>query len=157
RGGGGGVWDWGHGRAPPLQSRLSRRATIRSLPPLTIAQPLCHRPGAFASRHPRSRELTHRFLKEAPSLVAVLALPFGVKAGRTKFVAERRRIGPIEDEALSGQILLQIGIELSDAVALFQTRGIDVLSDNRADIIGQALPGALIGEEPEAIPHVARQ
>ena len=122
-----------------------------------MAQPLCHRPVAFESGHPRSRELTHRFLKEAPSLVAVLALPFGVKARRTKFVAERRRIGPIEDEALGGQILLQIGIEFSDVVTLFQSRSIDVLGDDPANIFGQALPGALIGEEPEAIPHVIRQ
>src|SRR5262249_42108123 len=122
-----------------------------------MAQPLCRWPGAFASQHLQSREPTHRLLKKAPSLVAVLALPFGVKARRAKLVTERRRIGPIEDETLGGQILLQTGIEFSDIVTLLQSSSIDVFGHDRADIFGQALPGALIGEEPEAIPHVVRQ
>src|SRR5205823_14770616 len=100
--------------------------------------------GELATRYRRSRELTYRFLQEAPSLLAIFALPFGIKAGGTQLATEWRGIGPIKNKALRSELLLQAGIELGNIVALLQTGGVDVLGHNGADIVRQALPSALI-------------
>ena len=52
-------------------------------------------------------QLADGLLKDRPRLVAVLALPLGVEPGLAQLVAERRRIGLVEDHALCGEVLLQ--------------------------------------------------
>src|SRR6266581_8749193 len=113
--------------------------------------------GELATRYRRSRELTDRFLQGAPCFLAIFALPFSIKAGGTKLAAERRGIGPVKNKALRSEVLLQAGIELGDILALLQTGGVDVLGHHGADIVRQALPSALIGQEPKAVPHVIGQ
>src|SRR4029077_12603869 len=113
--------------------------------------------GELTTRYRRSRELTHRFLQEAPRLLAIFAFPFGIKAGGTQLVTERRGIGPIKNKALRSEVLLQASIELGDIVALLETGGVDMLGHDGADIVRQVLPRALVGQEPEAVPHVIGQ
>src|SRR6266478_2018864 len=97
------------------------------------------------------RQFADRFLQQLPRPIAVFAFPLGIETGGTKLVTEWRNRRLVEDQAFAGQFLLQAGIELGNIGALIETGGIDVLGDNRAHILRQVLPGAAVGEEPEAI------
>src|SRR5258708_39547202 len=118
------------------------------------AQALSRQERGCAPANGGLRKLAHGLLEDRPSLIAVLGFPLRVEACGAKLVAERRRIRPIEHQTLGRQVLLQSRVQLGDVVALFQAGGIDVLGDDAAHIVRQRLPGAPVGQEPEAVPHV---
>ena len=65
--------------------------------------------------------------------------------------------GGVEDHAFFCQFLLQAGVHCCDVSALFHARFVDVFRNNLTQVGGQAFPGALVGEEPETVPHVVGQ
>ena len=99
----------------------------------------------------------HRFLQDPPRLVAEFSLPFGIKARLAELLAERRRVRLIENQTLRGQVLLKTGVQLGDVVALFPASVADVLRHHFSHVLGQPLPRAAVGEEPEPVPHVIGQ
>src|SRR4029078_3229405 len=91
-----------------------------------------------------SGKLADRLFEQLPGLVAVLALPFRIEAGRAKFIAERRHIRLVERQPLAGQFLLQSGIQLGDVLALLDAGRVDVFRDDGADVLRQLFPGAAV-------------
>ena len=63
-------------------------------------------------------------------------------------------IGLVEDKTLGREILLQSGVELGDIFTFLRASGIKVLGGDGTHAVGQSLPGAAIGQEPIAVPHV---
>src|SRR6185369_2423720 len=81
-----------------------------------------------------SRQLADGFFQEFPGLLAILALPLRVEAGRAELLAERRSVRLVEGQALAGEVLLQARIELGDIGPLVDGGRVDVLGDDRPDI-----------------------
>src|SRR5712671_2997981 len=96
------------------------------------------------------RQLADGFFEQRPGLVAIFALPFRIEPGGTKLFTERRDIRLVEHQTLGLEFATQIGIQLGRIAALVDRRRVDILGDYGADVFGNFLPGAAIGEEPEA-------
>src|SRR5471030_180843 len=93
-------------------------------------------------------------LEHAPRFGAELALPLFVEAGALQLGTERRRVGLDELHALALQRLGDGVVHLGEVLALGDGRGVELRLDDLAQVGGQRLPRLLVGQEPEAVPHV---
>src|SRR5215475_12841042 len=73
------------------------------------------------------RQLADGLLEQRPCLVAIFTFPLGIETGGAQLVAERRRIGLIEDEALAGELVLDAGVELLGVGAFLHCGVVNVL------------------------------
>src|SRR5262249_1057947 len=93
-------------------------------------------------------------LKRAPGCIPELLLPFLIEAGRLELVAECGVVDRVELHSFRSQLLLQGVVEGCNIGALGDAGRIDMLCNDRLNVLRQLVPIALVRQEPEAVPHM---
>ena len=104
------------------------------------------------------RQFADGFFQQRPGLLAVFAFPFGVEAGGAQLFPERRDAsGWLNVRPLAASSCCRPAFSLATSARSLTAAALMFLATMVLHVLRQLLPGAAVGQEPEAVPHVVGQ